>query len=58
MRNRINGFVGMSNGKAEQPAYARIANGAIKKLALHVRLRCGSLSITAPVSPLANEFDV
>ena len=24
---------------------------------LHVRLRCGSLSITAPVSHLANEFD-
>ena len=25
---------------------------------LHVRLRCGSLSITTPVSLLANEFDV
>ena len=25
---------------------------------LHVRLGCGSLSITAPVSLLANEFDV
>ena len=28
------------------------------RLALHVRLRCGSLSITTPVSLLANEFDV
>ena len=27
-------------------------------LALHMRLRCGSLSITTPVSLLANEFDV
>ena len=25
---------------------------------LHVRLRCGSLLITTPVSLLANEFDV
>ena len=25
---------------------------------MHVRLRCGSLSITTPVSLLANEFDV
>ena len=28
------------------------------RLALHVRLRCGSLSVTTPVSLLANEFDV
>ena len=28
------------------------------KLVLHVRLRCGLLSITTPVSHLANEFDV
>ena len=34
------------------------ANGANKKLVLHVQLRCGSLSITTPVSPLGNEFDV
>ena len=27
-------------------------------LFLHVRLGCGSLSITTPVSLLANEFDV
>ena len=27
-------------------------------LVLHVRLRCGSLSITTPVQFLANEFDV
>ena len=26
-------------------------------IVLHVRLRCGSLSITTPVSLLANEFD-
>ena len=31
---------------------------ANKKLVLLVRLRCGSLSIRAPVSLLANEFDV
>ena len=29
-----------------------------KKLVLHVQLRCCSLSITTPVSHLANEFDV
>ena len=57
MCNRINGFVGVSNGKAEQPACTRTANGTNKKLVLHVRLRSGSLSITAPVSLLANEFD-
>ena len=27
-------------------------------IVLHVQLRCGSLSITTPVSHLANEFDV
>ena len=35
-----------------------IANGANKKLVLQVQPRCGSLSITTPVSHLANEFDV
>ena len=34
------------------------ANGSNKRLALHVRLRCGSLSITTQVSLLANDFDV
>ena len=34
------------------------ANGANKRLVLHVRLRCGSLSITTPVPLLANEFVV
>ena len=29
-----------------------------QRLVLHVRLRCGSLSITTPVSLLANEFNV
>ena len=56
--NCINGFVGVLNEKAEQPVLARTANGANKKLVLHVRLRCGSLSTTSPVPPLANEFDV
>ena len=28
------------------------------RLVLHGHLRCGSLSITTPVSLLANEFDV
>ena len=36
----------------------RTANGANKRFVLHVRLRFGSLSITPPVSLLANEFDV
>ena len=44
--------------KAEQPEWTRTANGANKKIVLHVRLRCGSLSITTPVSHLANKFDV
>ena len=33
-------------------------NVANTKLVLHMRLRCGSMSITTPVSHLANEFDV
>ena len=37
---------------------ARTANGANKKLVLHVQLRCGSLSITTPAPHLANEFEV
>ena len=44
--------------KTEQPVWTPTANGANKKLVLHVQLRCGSLSITTPVSHLANEFDV
>ena len=36
----------------------RTANGANKRLVLHVRFMCGSLSITTPVSLLANWFDV
>ena len=35
-----------------------IANGANKNLVLHVQLRCGSLSVTTPVSHLAKDFDV
>ena len=42
----------------KHPVWTRTANGANKRLALHVWLRCGSLSITTPVSLLANEFDV
>ena len=44
--------------KVEQPVLTRTANGAIKSLILHVRLGCGSLSITTPVSILANEVNV
>ena len=33
-------------------------NDANKRHALHVQSRCGSLSITAPVLLLANEYDV
>ena len=29
-----------------------------RRLVLHVRLMCGSLSITTPVSLMANKFDV
>ena len=36
----------------------RTANGANKRLVLHVRLRCGSMSITTPVSLLVNELVV
>ena len=38
--------------------YAQTANGANKRLLLHVRHGCGSLSITTPVPLLANEFNV
>ena len=48
----------MKNGKAKQQVQTQTANGANKKLVLHMRLRCGSLSITPPVSLLANGFDV
>ena len=33
-------------------------NGANKKFVLHMQLTCGALSITTPVSHLANESDV
>ena len=42
----------------EQPVIIRTANGANKRLVLHVRLRCSWLLITTPVSLLANKFDV
>ena len=44
--------------KAKQPVWTLTANGANKKLALYVGLSCGSLSITTPVSLLANEVDI
>ena len=50
--NRINGLVVVLTGKA----WTRTANGAIKRLVLHVRLGCGLQSITA--SLLADEFEV
>ena len=42
---------------------SQVKHGQLKELTkglpvLHVRLRCGSLSITIPVSFLANELDV
>ena len=36
----------------------RTGNAAKKRLVLHVPLRCGLLSITTPVTLLANEIDV
>ena len=38
--------------------WTRTANGSNKKLVLHVRFMCCSLSITTLVSLLANKFDV
>ena len=46
------------NKKAVEAVWTQTANGANKKLVLHVQFRSGSLSITTPVSLLANEFDV
>ena len=56
--NRFNGLVRVQNGKAERPRWTRTAYGANTKLVLHVWLRCGLLSITIPVTLLANEYDV
>ena len=41
-----------------KPAQTQTASGANKRVAGHVQLGCGSLSITTPVSLLANELDV
>ena len=49
-------FVGVYNGKAEQPVRTQTANGANKLLVLHMPIMCDLLSI--PVSLLANEFYV
>ena len=56
MCNCINGFIRVSNGKVEQPACTRTTNGASKKPVLHVRLRCGSLSITTTVAHSESSF--
>ena len=45
----------MGNGKVDQPVCT--ANGANKKLVLHMRLGCGSLSIKTPLLLMANEFE-
>ena len=47
-----------SKWKSRTASVTWTANGANKKLVLHVQLRCGSLSITTPVSDLTIEFDV
>ena len=47
--NRINGFVGRVKRKS---------GTASVNIIWHVRLRCGSLSITTPVALLVNVFDV
>ena len=44
--------------EAVKPLLTQTANGANKKLVLHVRLWFGSLSITTTVPLLANKFDV
>ena len=38
--------------------WTQTAKEANKKFVLHVQLRCGPMSITTPLSHLANEFDV
>ena len=58
----INGFVRVLNGTEEQSVRTRTANGANKRLVLHMQIRCCSVSIKAPgghsTSILVNEFDV
>ena len=46
MGSDLNALVGVQNAKADQLALTRTANGANNRLALHVQLGCGSLSIT------------
>ena len=46
-----------SNVITARRVLTRTANGPNKRLVLHVRISYGSLSITTPVSLLANEFD-
>ena len=55
--NCINGLLECKNERAEQQVYTWTANAANKLLFLHLQLKCGSLSITIPVSHLVNEFD-
>ena len=52
--NHISSFVGVLSGTASVNTYSQWR----KQEVLHVGLRCGSLSITTPVSLLANEFNV
>ena len=56
--NRIEVFVGVKMEMRDSKRKKHTANGANKKLVLHVKLRCCSLSITTPVSHLANELHV
>ena len=53
----MNGF---SEGKTEKwnSECEHDSQWSKQEAILHVQLRCGSLSITTPVSHLANEFDV
>ena len=55
--NRINSFVGSAKRKSGTGSVNTDSQWS-KQLVLLMQLRCDSLSITTPVSYLANEFDV
>ena len=48
----------MEKNRKSQLKYRQPMEQINKRLVLHVRLRCGSMQITTPVSFLSNELDV
>ena len=51
-------MTGSKKGCRNGSVYVGLKKSGNKRLVLHVLIRCGSLSITTPVSLLANEFDL